>query len=202
MDGFEIVDGRANHVDQLVSIHLLAFPDFFLSKLGAFFLRVYYKSIVQSNDGISLVLIDKSGNVIGFCVGTQQSLGFHSRLIKNNLLKFIIAGLVIVAVNPGGIQRLIKNLNKKSTSLDNGMYSEVLSIAVNPDYKAMGFGKLLLTSFEEMALSKGCSEVSLTTDYYENSRILDFYFKCGYKVMATFYAYPKRKMYRLIKRIN
>jgi ribosomal protein S18 acetylase RimI-like enzyme len=77
----------------------------------------------------------------------------------------------------------------------------VLSIAVNPDYKARGFGSSLLTNFERIALEKGCSEISLTTDFYENKRTIDFYFNCGYTVMTTFYAYPNRKMYRLKKKL-
>jgi ribosomal protein S18 acetylase RimI-like enzyme len=202
MEGFDIIEGKTHHVDQIVSVHLLAFPGFFLSKLGTFFLKVYYRSILKSKDGISLVLIDLSGKVIGFCIGSKQSRGFHSRLIKNNFIEFFIAGLVIIVMNPGGIVRLIKNLNKKSSSVDNGLYSEVLSIAVNPECKGRGFGNSLLTNFERTALEKGCSEISLTTDYYENKRVIDFYFNCGYTVMSTFYAYPNRKMYRLKKKLN
>jgi ribosomal protein S18 acetylase RimI-like enzyme len=201
MDGFKITEGKTHHVDQIVRVHLSAFPGFFLSGLGPFFLKVYYRSIIRSKDGISLVLLDLSENVIGICVGSEQSRGFHTRLIKSNLLEYFIAGLTIILVNPGGIIRLIRNLEKKSSSTDSGAYSEVLSIAVNPEYKSMGLGNNLLATFEKVAMNKGARQVSLTTDYYDNDKVKDFYIKCGYTVMATFYAYPKRKMYRFIKKL-
>jgi ribosomal protein S18 acetylase RimI-like enzyme len=202
MEDFNLAEARIHHVNQIVQVHLLAFPVFFLSKLGPYFLKVYYRSILKSKDGISLVIIDKSGNVIGFCVGSKQSLGFHSSLIKNNIIDYFLAGLVIMALNPINIIRLIKNLNKKSSSVDDGLYSELLSIAVNPAFRGMGLGNYLLTNFEKMALEKGCRDISLTTDFYDNESIINFYFKSGYTIMATFNSYPNRKMYRLKKTLN
>lgn len=201
MEDFHIIEGKTHHVDQIVRVHLLAFPGFFLSQLGPFFLRTYYRSIVKSNDAISLVLTDLSGEVIGFCVGCKQSRGFNSRLLKNNFLDYIISVIVILALKPAGIIRLYKNLNKKSSATDDGLYSEVLSIAVNPEFNSRGFGNSLLSTFEKIALERGCTEISLTTDYYENKRVIEFYLRSGYSVMATFDSYPNRKMYRLIKKI-
>jgi len=201
MEGFKIIEGQANHVSEMIKIHLLAFPGFFLSKLGYFFLDVYYRSIMKSREGISIVLLDPSDKVIGFCVGTKKSHGFHTRLIKHNIPEFFLAGLIVILKNPAGIIRLLRNLDKRSTSTDSGEYSEVLSIALDPEYTAMGLGKILLTAFEKILINKGSSQVSLTTDYYDNDKVIDFYLKSGYNAMATFYAYPKRKMYRLIKQL-
>jgi ribosomal protein S18 acetylase RimI-like enzyme len=65
----------------------------------------------------------------------------------------------------------------------------------------MGLGNDLLTTFEKAAMGKGARQISLTTDFIDNEKVIDFYFKCGYTVLDTFYAYPKRKMYRLIKEL-
>jgi ribosomal protein S18 acetylase RimI-like enzyme len=202
MEGFDLKEARIQHLNQIVQVHLTAFPGYFLSKLGPNFLKVYYRSIIRSKNGISLVIIEKTGEVVGFCVGSKQSLGFHTSLIKNNFPDYLLASLVIIASNPINIIRLIKNLNKKSSSADNGLYSEVLSIAVSPKFKAKGLGNKLLTNFENMALGYGCTEISLTTDFYNNDRIINFYFKCGYAVMDIFFAYPNRKMYRLKKKLR
>jgi len=201
MEGFKIIEGSKQHVNQMTEVHLSAFPGFFLSELGTFFLKVYYSSIIRNDDGITLVLLDSSEKVIGFCVGSKQSRGFHTRLIKRNLIDYFLASLVIILKNPAGIIRIIRNLEKRSALNDDGLYSEVLSIALLPRYKSRGLGNNLLTSFEKIVITKGSRQVSLTTDYYNNDKVIEFYFKSGYTPMSTFIAYPKRKMYRLIKQL-
>jgi len=41
--------------------------------------------------------------------------------------------------------------------------------------------------------------ISLTTDYHNNEKVVDFYLKSNYKVLNEFISYPNRKMYKMIK---
>ena len=99
--------------------------------------------------------------------------------------------------------RLFKNFTKTSRQVqDEGEYAELLSIGVSVNKQGQGIGKKLLVQFENEMRLKGCSSLSLTTDYHENEKAIHFYKSLGYSVYYDFIAYPDRKMYRMIKKIH
>lgn len=186
----------------LINVHLLAFKDFFLTCLGAKFLKTYYKSCLKSNESIAICAVDENENIIGFSVGCLHSKDFHKRLIKQNLVAFMFQGLIILFSKPKAIIRLVNNLEKNTDKNDNGNYAELLSIGVLPDYNGQGIGKELIKKFEEEAKNKGCSEMALTTDFDKNSKVLEFYKSTGYEIYYEFITYPDRKMYKLKKNLK
>lgn len=197
----EIHYANSHNLDDIVKIHLQAFPNFFLSMLGSGFLQLYYKSVMNHPDGILLVgMMD--GKSIGLCAGTMLSAGFNSNLVKTNILKFGIEGIKLLFTRPLSLVHLIKNMNKEDSSVgDDGNYAELLSIAVDPKVQRSGAGKAMLLALEEEIKKKGGQELSLTTDYYNNKKTIDFYKSLGYEPWYSFVTYPNRKMYRLIKKI-
>jgi len=78
----------------------------------------------------------------------------------------------------------------------------LLSIGVSVKKQGQGIGKKLLVQFENEMRAEGCSALSLTTDYNENEKAIHFYKGLGYTVYYDFIAYPNRKMYRMIKRLD
>ncbi|MEF9987171.1 MAG: N-acetyltransferase [Bacteroidales bacterium] len=191
---------RQQDIDQIVLVHNSSFPDFFLTSLGSNFLKVYYKSLIKDSEGIG-VCVCASEDIVGFSVGCIRSAGFNKRLIRTNLLLFFIEFFKIVFTRPTALLRLVKNLDKKDHSnKDNGDYAELLSIAVLPEFKSKGIGKILLSHFEtEVYLKKENTNISLTTDAFDNDAVLSFYKQNGYIFLYEFISYPNRKMYRLIK---
>lgn len=175
---------------------------FFLTLLGKQFLRSYYKAVIAHSLGIVYCAVDEDNNFVGFAVGTKSANGFHKKLMKRNFCAFLLQGVCILFKNPYFIFRLIKNLDKKSDYSDDGMYAELLSIGVLPSYAGEGIGKLLINAFEGAIRKNGIERVSLTTDYYNNISVIEFYKKRGYEIFYDFYAFPQRRMYRLIKRLN
>jgi ribosomal protein S18 acetylase RimI-like enzyme len=184
---------------KVADLHSKAFSDFFLTSLGVGFLRVYYKASLKSNESLALCAIDENGDIQGFCIGCILSKGYHMRLIMKNLFMFSGVAVRIVFTNPGSLIRLYKNLNKQSDPRDMGDYSELLSIAVSPSYEGSGVGKNLIKNFEEVAKTRNCKRIALTTDYFNNQKVLTFYKKSGYEVYYEFISYPNRKMIKLIK---
>jgi hypothetical protein len=71
------------HLSSVVSIHVKAFPDFFLSFLGAGFLREYYAAFLCDTSGLAFVAQEESacGRVLGVVVGTAQPRGSFRRLM-------------------------------------------------------------------------------------------------------------------------
>jgi len=189
-------------IKEVVEVHKNSFKGFFLTTLGDGFLHLYYDSIRKDRNAI-LIGIYNEEKLCGFCAATFKSKGFNSQLIKNNMLQFSIVGLHILFSKPKSFVHLIKNFQKKSPSLnDKGEYSELLSIGVYENFQGQGIGKKLLQELEKVLSIHNCSILSLTTDFYNNDGVIEFYKRLGYETYYDFIAYPERKMYRMIKTIN
>lgn len=188
-----------NDVDTIVKIHLDAFKGFFLTSLGAQFLKFYYSCFIKSNETVTVVA-EENGVIYGFSASTKVCKGFNSRLIKSNLFAFAILSLKMLFTTPKSLLRLVKNLTKKDESVeDDEDYAELYSIGVSKAAQGKGVGKLLLAESERVMKAEGVQRVSLTTDFYNNEQAVGFYHSMGYETLYEFITYPNRKMYRLIK---
>ncbi len=196
---------KANHQDinGIVTVHLDAFEDFFLSSLGERFLRLYYRSFIDSKQGI--VLCAKVDNeVVGFSACSYVCQGFNKSLVKANLLKYIVESAALLFTKPLALIRLANNMTKESSEARKcagGGYAELYSIAVSPSCQGKGIGKALLSAIED-DVRKHNNQVSLTTDYYNNEKTIGFYHTLGYDDLYEFTSYPKRKMWRMIKTLD
>jgi ribosomal protein S18 acetylase RimI-like enzyme len=124
-------------------------------------------------------------------------------LIKQNLISFVLIGLKLIITKPKALIHLFKNLNKSNPNItDNGEYAELLSIGVSDTKQGQGLGKKLMIKLESELISKGCENLSLTTDYFNNESAVEFYKISGFTIFYDFIAYPNRKMYRMIKKLN
>lgn len=186
----------------LVKVHTRAFNDFFLTELGISFLHTYYRAVIQTQGSIAVCAINDDNEIIGFATGCENAKGYNRNLVLKNITRFSLQGIRLVFTKPGAIYRLLKNFEKKSNPNDDGNYAELFSIAVLPDNKGLGVGKKLLERFEIEAKLKGCKKMTLTTDFYNNDQVVAFYKKNGYRVFYDFYTYPKRRMYKMIKKLN
>jgi len=198
-----ILTAEKEEIDKVVSIHENAFTGFFLTSLGRPFLKLYYKSVSKHKDGILLGYFDENNILCGFCAATMNSNGFNKSLVKKNLLDFFLISAHILVTKPSSLIRLINNFTKKSSGIvDNGEYAELLSIAISTSSQGGGIGKKLLLELEEKLKDGKYSNLSLTTDYYNNEKTISFYKKMGYSTLYEFISYPNRKMYRMIKKIK
>jgi GNAT superfamily N-acetyltransferase len=188
-----------NDVSDIARVHLVSFSGFFLSSLGLDFLKIYYSSCLKHKDVIALGLFDNSGDLLGFALGTSNAKNFHKKILVNNIYKFIESLIGLVIFKPGILVRLLFNLSKSPQSGDTQEYAELISIAVLPNLNGFGYGKILLNEFELSARKMGANKLALTTDYYNNLSVLNFYKSNKYEVYYDFITYPNRKMYKMIK---
>lgn len=185
----------------VVQIHQDAFDGFFLTELGSDFLKLYYESVVENVRGILLGCY-KDSQLVGFCAATTLSQGFNKKLVLDNITSFFCMALSLLFSKPDALIRLLKNFTKSNPSInDKGLYAELLSIGVLSNAQGLGIGKLLLFQLEKELSQKNCKKLSLTTDYYKNEKAIGFYKSLGYEILYDFVAYPKRKMYRLVKKL-
>ncbi len=197
----EVLPISDKNIDRLIRVHESAFQNFFLTELGPKFLRLYYKSVLKSHDGILLGTFEND-KLIGFCAACFRSAGFNKSLIKSNLLKFGLISCKLLITKPKAIIRLARNLTKSDRPDDNGEYAELMSIGVDKTSQNSGAGKKMLAELENILRQKGIKQLSLTTDVEENASTLAFYKKRGFKEMYAFETYPNRKMYRLTKNLD
>lgn len=198
----EVKRAQKKDIPDIVHIHIKAFPDFFLTTLGAGFLKLYYKSVLKSPDGV-LLIGQYEGRTTGFCAGTLLSSGFNTRLIKSNLIGYVGQGIKLLFTHPLRIWHLFKNMTKENAGMgDKGEYSELLSIGVDPDRQGGGVGKKMLLALEEEVSKRGGTKLSLTTDYENNGKAVGFYHSLGYNEWYDFVTYPNRRMYRMIKQLD
>lgn len=191
-----------NHIENITKLHLEAFDGFFLSELGSEFLSTYYNSVRENDRGVLLGCFEDN-KLLGFCAATTLSKGFNKYLVKSNFFSFSKIGFFLLFTRHKALLRLLKNFTKSDPSVsDDGHYAELLSIGVSPTAQGKGVGKKLLMALEEYLNEMNVSKLSLTTDFYENEKTLNFYKGLGYDIMYDFVAYPDRRMYRLIKKIQ
>lgn len=204
MNGFGNINIRAlksSDIPDVVKIHKVAFPGFFLTTLGSSFLNVYYKSVVHANDSIFVGAFIHE-KLAGFGAGAAKARGYNKNLILHNLIPFIFEGFKLLLYSPKALMQLKKNFSKAGNDKDDRMYAELYSIAVDPSVSNKGIGADIIHSFEQEAVFRGAEKVSLTTDLDHNEKVLAFYKKNGYNVYYDFIAYPNRRMLRLIKNLT
>jgi ribosomal protein S18 acetylase RimI-like enzyme len=198
----EIKEVLKEDVDQVVDVHKNSFKGFFLTELGDRFLSVYYDSVRKDGRGILIGFYDE-GQLYGFCAATTLSKGFNKHLVKKNIFRFSLIGIRLLFTRIPSLIRLFKNFSKTDSGIkDEGDYAELLSIGVSAKKQGLGIGKKLLIQLESEMKLRGCSNLSLTTDYINNEKAIEFYKGLGYIVYYDFIAYPSRKMYRMIKKID
>ena len=186
---------------EVVEVHKVSFKGFFLTELGDHFLKVYYDCVRKDERG-SLIGLYGEGQLFGFCAATTLSKGFNTHLVKTNIFRFSLIGVRLLLTRIPSLIRLFKNFSKTdSTIQDEEDYAELLSIGVSDKKQGQGIGKKLLIALENEMRLKGCSDLSLTTDYDNNEKAIQFYKGLGYDIYYDFIAYPNRKMYRMIKKL-
>lgn len=192
---------KVDDYKKLAKIHQAAFPGFFLTSLGIRFLNTYYLLSLKTEGSVSCCVVDENDDILGFAVGCLQAKGFHKKVFLKSPLAFIGSLMRSFLSNPKIIIRLWKNLEKNASQDDDKKYSELLSIAVSPENKGKGIGKILLSGFEsEIKKLKG-KKIALTTDFSENESVILFYERSGYSKSFEFVTYPNRLMFKMIKEL-
>lgn len=183
-----------SHIGDVVDLHLLAFPDFFLTFLGKSFLSVYYKAIIHHDDAIKIALVNGS-QVIGFVVGTMNPSGFYSSLIKNDVFSFAVASIPAIIKKPQTFFRLIRALGKPKQANFGKDVAELTSLAVLPQYHGHGYGQLLVYEFIKQCRERSGREITLTTDAMNNEKVNSFYQKAGFMLVRSFTTPEQRVMH-------
>ena len=191
---------RSDELNKVVSLHLDAFPGYFLSFLGPKVLRLFYRSYLDF-DQVAIVA-ERKGRLVGFVTGIDNAFGFYKKLLLRRGILFALASAQSILKRPSIAPRLFRSAFKRSRKSADSVSSITLSyIAVDPAVQKCGIGQILASAFENEALRRGMSSILLETDAIGNDDVLSFYSKAGYKHCEEYYTHEGKLMYKLQKKI-
>lgn len=191
---------KLTDLNEVVHLHLKAFPGFFLTNMGKNFLFELYKNFLRSNSSICLVAeIEKS--IAGFAVGNLNPNGFFKKVLIRRGIVFLYYSLGALVKNPFYIaKRLFYALfyrGEQPVTISNAAL--LSSLGVNPGNKKNGVGTQLISTFCKTAFSRGAHAVYLITDRMNNDETNLFYIRKGFNLESVFENADGRKMNRYIK---
>lgn len=185
---------RVSDARRAASIHRTAFPTFFLSSLGAPFLRQFYRGFAERNDVVALVAVIQ-GEVVGVVVGPMDPDAFFKRLLIARWPWFAVTGLGAVVRRPRSIRRLGRALRYRGKVPGMPGGALLSSICVDPYRQTRGVGTALLTAWCAEVCSRGQTRAHLTTDAVDNERAVSFYIRNGWSLVGTYETADKRLMH-------
>jgi len=136
-------------------LHAGRIGDGFLSFLGPAFLTRLYRRIAR-NPSSFLLVADTSGDVVGFIAGSADVGGlYRSFLVRDGFA----AGLVAAPRLVSGWRQVLETLHHGSgEGAGSGRGTELLAIAVDPNYEGQGVGTALVATFLDRVATSGATE--------------------------------------------
>lgn len=148
----------------------------FLSSLGAGFLRVLYRALIESERG-TVMVADADGTVVGFIAGTDDTGAFYKEFIKRYFLPAAWRAL------PALIRRSTWKGLWETLRYGGGegelVPAELLSMAVAPCARRLGLGSRLVEAFLDREMARGVTEVKVVVGA-GNEEAIAFYERRGF----------------------
>ena len=191
---------RGSDIDDIVAIHVQAFPGFFLTTLGRRFLSELYRGFMVSSSG-RLLVAEVDGTITGFVAGTLSSERFFRTLLRERWLFFAFAAAGAAIRRPHAVvPRLLSALSYRGEAPSRLPKAALLSsIGVDPDRSGLGIGSMLVHAYCEEARKQGLSSVYLTTDRNANDSANRFYVRQGFLVESEIRRRNGRTMLRYVR---
>lgn len=185
MTALEVLGDDA--LEDIAAVHVAAFPDAALSRLGREAVRRYYRWQLHGPHDATIVGVRDAGQLAAFCAaGVYRGVlsGFVRRerafLVRLVLRRPWLLGGSFVRERAALALRLLFGRHRNAHSNLIGSPFGVLSIAVAPTHRRRGLGALLLHDALERARASGHTSVELTVDP-GNEGALDFYAAEGWR---------------------
>ncbi|HEY9248702.1 MAG TPA: GNAT family N-acetyltransferase [Rariglobus sp.] len=171
---------------EVAGIHLRAFSDFFLTRLGDEFLDRYYRLVMRFDGGILLVH-DAEGLINGFVSGFIDPGGFY-RMMWDNRWDFVRPVMGALVRRPSLAADVIHGVQHIQTTASEwpSCSCELSSIAVEPASSRSGVGRALMHAFLVEAAARHARSVYLTTDADNNQHANELYRKTGFQQIRRF----------------
>ena len=88
-----------SHIDQVVSIHMICFPESQSAKYGRRFLKGYYKGACKSKNTVAYVYMVEE-KVVGFVIGGINKQVLSRQILFHSKFKFLTSIIINILKNP------------------------------------------------------------------------------------------------------
>jgi glycosyltransferase involved in cell wall biosynthesis/ribosomal protein S18 acetylase RimI-like enzyme len=146
----------ASDVPALARLHGDVLPESFMARLGTRFLRRFYAALLSDPNAVVLVA-DAAGAVVGFATGSASLSSFARRFYVRNALR------TAPALLRGGALRRAFESARYARKHDAWPDAELVSLAVSPDARGRGVGRLLTAGIVAALGELGAREVKVFT---------------------------------------
>ncbi|PKO04174.1 MAG: hypothetical protein CVU41_18405 [Chloroflexi bacterium HGW-Chloroflexi-3] len=177
---------------EISRIHLAAFPESALTKLGAEAVHRYYHWQLHGPHDCFAIATFGENQTLGFCFGGVFRGALGGFLQKNKKFLFwrvlLRPWLLFNEIFRERLKTAFRSLRifptkkkvKKTSILSNPVSSfSILSIAVDPAIQTKGVGKVLMKAVEEEAIRQGYDRIHLTV-HPSNTNAIQFYLRVGW----------------------
>jgi ribosomal protein S18 acetylase RimI-like enzyme len=178
---------RVACLEEIVAVHLEAFPGFFMARLGSRFLREYYECVADYPRGVLLTESARE-NCIGFVSGFVDPASFY-RELRRRRLRLGLAACAGILTRPNRLIALLANYRRAgraASRLSVPSTAELSSLAVRPSAVGRGVGSRLVRNFMTAARGHGADRVVLSTDASDDNSANGFYRGLGFTFVRTF----------------
>lgn len=187
----DIADDK--YITALSKLHMIAFPNFFLTQLGLPFLKTLYRGYMEDeNSGILVAEIN--GKLAGFIAYSNEYSKFYKGLLKRHLIRFGLCSLLAVIRYPAFIKRLFGAFKKSDEVKRKEAYVELASICVNPKLEGKGIGSKLIDKLKMITDFSSYEYINLETDACDNDAVNKFYVTNGFRLARSYVTAERRKM--------
>jgi glycosyltransferase involved in cell wall biosynthesis/ribosomal protein S18 acetylase RimI-like enzyme len=159
------------------TLHRDAISTGFLSSLGAPFLTVLYRSLIEDDGAVVLVAEDASGP-IGFVSGIDDTGAFYKRFVRHNAME---AGLKAVfrMMRPSAMRKVIETMRYGAED-HSGVSAELLSMAVVPERRGRGVAARLQNGLMAQFVDMGVPAVKVVVGSANGTAIAS-YIRSGFE---------------------
>lgn len=198
-DEISIIAMKQEHVLDVVRVHEVAFPGYFLTFLGRRFLRLLYSEILKTEGNSSVVAwSSKHQAVVGFAVAVSDQENFYSGLIQRRLFAFATAALRATIRNPRIIPRLLRALTYPSKSREAPAQACFLSMGVHPDMRGRQIAVRMTDKMMQGLKDNGAESVLFVIDRDVNERAKNFHYRYGARPVREYQTPEGRWMEDLV----
>lgn len=181
------------YITTLSKLHMIAFPNFFLTQLGLPFLKTLYRGYMEDeNSGILVAEIN--GKLAGFIAYSNEYSKFYKGLLKRHLIRFAGCSLLAVIRHPFFCKRLLGAFRKSDEVKKEDAYVELSSICVHPKAAGKGIGSRLIDKLKGITDFTVYKYINLETDACDNAAVNLFYLGNGFQLARSYVTAEGRKM--------
>lgn len=185
---------KSENINTIVAIHMDAFDGFFLTFLGASFLRVMYHGYLEHEQSNLLIARDEDGDIFGFVAYSKDIGAFYRHLLNKHFLRLALQGARAALKQPRSSLRLIRALRKPRESNQDRHHVALTSIAVAPRSSNAGIGRKLIDAVKRDTDFSIFDSIRLETDADNNDRVRAFYVSNGFKLVDQHITAEGRRM--------